>query len=293
MVGATHTHQPCQQVYFKFGTCATMITQFIMPYFEILLNFIEEDIELANATIARHTGSDSRRSDLKLADGAFACLGVYNSLRGSACLRDQSVFDRRRSQDQSLDEDIERVTTWLRDQLELMRSDEWQHYPFPTKRWKGRYKKRAEIKLVGPLVVERVLNLEKKDTYIDSAFRAAQKAYMGASHFGMEYLDLSGDDEDEKEALPDTDSEASDSLSSAGSDSFADEDSDSSDTTLSSKMREEEESGLVEESSDDEPLSEMKQRAERKESSLLGSMVRSFEPGPSTEFSLPDEFMIE
>ena len=142
--------------------------------------------------------------------------------------------------------------------------------------------------------VERVLNLEKKDTYIDSAFRAAQKAYMGASHFGMEYLDRSDDDEDEKEALPDTDSEASDSLSSAsGSDSFADEDSDSSDTTPSSKMREEEESGLVEESSDDEPLSEMKQRAERKESSLLGSMVRSFEPGPSTEFSLPDEFMIE
>ena len=34
---------------------------------------------------------------------------------------------------------------------------------------------------------------------------------MGASHFGMEYLDLSDDDdEDEKEALPDTDSEASD-----------------------------------------------------------------------------------
>ena len=58
-------------------------------------------------------------------------------------------------------------------------------------------------------------------------------------------------------------------------------------------MREEEESGLVEESSDDEPLSEMKRRAERKESSLLGTMARSFEPGPRTEFSLPDEFMTD
>src|SRR6185295_5743190 len=105
-------------------------------------SFIGEDIELMNRLLAQHCKHNSRRSDSKLADEAYKCLGmmVHDGMEAhSDLLLSRKLTKGNQRYNLKLDgPEVKQMRKFLKRTYESFANGDWKHYAIPRKSLRAR-----------------------------------------------------------------------------------------------------------------------------------------------------------
>ena len=123
---------------------------------ESVESFIGEDIELVNRLLAQHCKHNSRRSDARLADDAYRCLGmmVHDGMEfNNDLLKSRKLTKGNRRYNLKLNgPEVKRMRSYIEAVYDTFANGEWKHYAIPKKgvRKRGKKGSRATVQPMDP-----------------------------------------------------------------------------------------------------------------------------------------------